>query len=516
MGAARELVTQASEFAEANVKFEDIKKALVSKELLHSSHSELERFLGSEGRELLRLLFQGHLDARGEARAVGPVVGADGVERTQVRPNTSRDLTTTVGTVRVPRARYEGRGVEGRHPADAELELPAGLYSHEVQRLLAQQAAEVSFDKAIDFVAEATGVVVPKRQAEHLVRGAAKDFEAFYAARADAGPPSGKGFLVMSLDQKGVVVRHKDLLPDTRKKAEAGRKLETRFTRGEPHARKRMATVAAVYFIEPDVRDAASVIAGLRHIKTPRPAKRPRPQEKRVWASIKRPFASVVQELFDEAERMDPKHERPWLVLLDGDLKLEARIRREARTRAVEVTMVLDAIHVLQYLWAAGHKLCPEGTTELEQWVLERFERLLNGHASTVAGGMRRSATKRGLSPQQRAPIDKAANYILKRRGLMHYDLLLEAGTPIATGVIEGACRTLINDRLDVTGARWSLDGAEAILKLRALVQSRDFDDYWGFHTDREYHRNHASKYTDDKPPDIVLRGSAPHLRLLK
>ena len=516
MGAARELVTPASRFAEANVKFEDIKKALLSKDLLHVGHGELERFIGGEGRELLRLLLQGHLDARGEARAIGPVIGEDGVERTHVRQDTSRELATTVGEVQVTRARYEGRGVDGRHPADAELELPPGQYSHDLQRLLALQAAQVSFDKSIEFVADATGVGVPKRQAEQLVRGAAKDFEDFYAERSKAAPPSDKAFLVMSIDQKGVVVRHKDLLPATQKKAEAGRKLETRFTRGEPHARKRMATVAAVYFIEPDVRDAASVIAGLRHIKPSPPVKRPRPQQKRVWASLKRSIASVVKEMFNEAERMDPRHERPWLVLLDGDAKLESAIQREVRARRVEVSLVLDAIHALQYLWAAGHKLCPEGTVELERWVLERFERILNGHAVDVAAGMRRSATKRGMPSKQREPIDKAANYFLKRRRLMNYDLCLEAGTPIATGVIEGACRTLINDRLDITGARWSLDGAESVLKLRALVQSRDFDAYWAFHTDREYHRNHASKYVDDKPPDLVLRGSKPSLRLVR
>jgi len=516
MGAARELVTQAGGFAEANVKFEDIKKALLSRDLLHASHGELERFLGSEGRELLRLLLQGHLDSRGDARAVEPVVGDDGVERTQVRSKTSRELTTTVGTVTVTRARYEGRGVDGRHPTDAELELPAGLYSHEVTRLLCQQAAQVSFERAIDFVAQTKGVAVPKRQAEQLVRNAAQDFQDFYAARAEAAPPSDKAFLVMSVDQKGVVVRHEDLLPETQKKAASGRKLATRFTRGEPRARKRMATVAAVYYIEPDVRDAESVIAGLRHIKPTEPVARPRPQSKRVWASLERPLAAVIAEMFDEAQRMDPERKRPWLVLVDGDQKLEATIRRTARARGAEVNLVLDAIHALQYLWAAGHRLCDEGTPELETWVLERFQRLLEGRASDVAAGMRRSATKRGLSAQQRAPIDTAANYFLKRKNLMLYDLCLEAGTPIATGVIEGACRTLIKDRLDITGARWSLQGAEAILKLRALMQSGDFDDYWALHTDREYHRNHASKYADEKPPAIALRGAKPVLRLVK
>ena len=516
MGAARELVTQTGWFAEADVKFEDIKKALLSSDLLHASHGELERFVTGEGRELLRSLLQGHLDARSEAVAAGPVVGADGVERAHVRKDTSRELTTTVGSVEVQRPRYEARGVDGLHPTDAELKLPPRRYSHELERLMALQAAEVSFEKAMAFVAEATGVKIPKRQAEELVRAAAQDFDAFYAERDKAAPTSGTDFVVMSVDQKGVVLRHEDLLPATQKKAQAGRKLETRLTRGEPRARKRMATVAAVYAIEPDVRDAASVIAGLRHLKPLSPVQRPRPQHKRVWASLERPMATVISEMFDAAERMDPKHERPWLVLVDGDEKLEVAIRREARARKVEVSIVLDVIHVLQYLWAAGHKLCPEGTPELESWVLERFERILKGRATEVAAGMRRSATKRHLPKHQRDPIDKAANYILKRRALMHYDLCLEAGTPIATGVIEGACRTLINDRLDVTGARWTLAGAEAVLKLRALAQSRDFDDYWAFRIEREYHRHHASLYADESPPDVVLSGHKPHLRLVK
>ena len=310
MGAARELVTETSRFAEADVKFDEIKKALLSEGLLHASHGELERFLQGEGREMLRLLLQGHLDSRSDASAVGPVVGEDGVERTNLRKNTSRQLTTTLGKVSVPRGRYEAEGVDGLHPADAELRLPPSLYSHEVTRLLAKHAAEMSFDKTIDFVNEATGVAVPKRQAEQLVGNAARDFEDFYASLREPTLPPTEGFLVMSVDQKGIVVRHQDLLPATQKQAAAGRKLETRFTRGETRARKRMATVAAVYVIEPDIREPAGVIAGLRHIKPAAPVKRPRPQNKRVWASLKRPLATVIAEMFREAQRLDPKHEQ--------------------------------------------------------------------------------------------------------------------------------------------------------------------------------------------------------------
>ena len=76
-------------------------------------------------------------------------------------------------------------------------------------------------------------------------------------------------------------------------------------------------------------------------------------------------------------------------------------------------------------------------------------------------------------------PIDWC---LIKNKKRLAYDTALADGLPIASGVIEGACRHLINDRLDITGARWSLAGAEAMLKLRSLKSSGDFDEYWSFH----------------------------------
>ena len=75
---------------------------------------------------------------------------------------------------------------------------------------------------------------------------------------------------------------------------------------------------------------------------------------------------------------------------------------------------------------------------------------------------------------------------------------------PIATGVIEGTCRHLVEDRMNLTGARWSLTGAEAVLRLRALRSSNDFDAYWKFHEQQEYERHHASHYADHRVPETV------------
>ena len=158
----------------------------------------------------------------------------------------------------------------------------------------------------------------------------------------------------------------------------------------------------------------------------------------------------------------------------------------------------------------------------LEDWVGSRLLNILQGYASSVAAGIRRSATLRGLTRQQREAADTCADYLLHHACYLRYHEYLAAGLPIATGVIEGACRHLVKDRMDLTGARWSLAGAEAVLRLRALRASGDFDEYWRFHEAQEYQRNHAALYADRtvpptrKPSPRKDRKTRAHLRIVK
>lgn len=182
--------------------------------------------------------------------------------------------------------------------------------------------------------------------------------------------------------------------------------------------------------------------------------------------------------------------------------------------------MVLDLIHVIEYLWDAARALYHERDPAAEAWVSERLLEILRGKSSLVAAGIRRRATLLELNAKQREPIDKCADYLLKYRAYLHDDQYLAAGLPIATGVIEGACRYLVKDRLEKTGARWSLEGAEAVLRLRALRASGDFDEYWKFHLQKEYERQYISRYADGKVPELEplpnRSGKGSHLRLVK
>ena len=503
-------------FGAADEYYATMKDSLKSQDFLGKSAADVERWLAIEQRELMRRLLQSHFSQAGLQVAVEPVVATDGVERTHVRAGTMRQSETLFGTIHLERTAHSGRGLSALHPVDASLNLPAHSYSHEVERQVAVLASKMSFDATVQTMAEMTGAHVPKRQAEQLVQHAAKDFEHFYNSTLFETTRVQSDLLVLTFDQKGIVLRSEDLKEATRKAAEnSQKKMDTRQSKGEKRGRKRMASVAAVYTIGPHMRTAEEIIAGLRHIRDTTVKSPPRPECKRVWASLDRELRDVITDAFNEAEQRDPERKKHWLVLLDGDAKLERWVREEAKARGIKVTIVLDFIHALEYLWTAAHVFFKEGTPEIEAWVLERLQKMLNGKISNVVAGMRRMATLRGLEKKERAPVDKAANYLLKRKGLMCYDKLLELGAPIATGVIEGACRHLICDRLDITGARWRLPSAEAVLRLRSLQSSGDFDAYWRFHEQEESRRNHASRYADGKLPAVEMPKRKAHLRLV-
>ena len=227
----------------------------------------------------------------------------------------------------------------------------------------------------------------------------------------------------------------------------------------------------------------------------------------------------MIAEATLEAERQDPEHATRWIALVDGAEMQIDLVEEITSMHEVEVTVVIDIIHVAEYVWKAAHVFHREGSPELECWAWTRVRSILEGKASTVAGAMRRAATIAGFSSGERKPVDKCADYLVKYALYLHYDRYLAAGYPIATGVIEGACRYLVRDRMELTGARWRLVGAEAVLKLRALRASGDFDAYWEFHEAREYQRNHAERYADGAVTpvkELPPSPSTPRLRRVK
>ena len=515
------LVELENPFTPAQRAFKELVQELSGVETQKKTHSELENLINVRGIEVMRLLLQGHLEARGPGVSLIPVVNND----SQVLPyrrERGRALESVFGTVWVNRIGYEAKGQSMLYPLDGDLNLPRERYSLGVRKCVTTEAVKNSFDETVEGLERTTGAHVPKRQAEELVNRAAIDFDAFYDQDSVVLEPQESGDLMaLSVDGKGVVMRESDLRQPTQKAAQKRKqKLSSKLSKGEKKGSKRMATVAAVYTVKPFERTPEQVYANIMQRLRLVEFKRPRPEQKRVWASLQKEPKEVIGEVFDEALRRDPNQQKQWIALVDGNKTQLDRIQQYAQKHSIQLTIILDLMHVLSYLWKAAHAFFQAGSKESEEWVAERFLKLLYGQASYVAGGIRRSATLRALTAAQRQPVDKCADYLLKYKEFLEYQTYLAQGFPICSGVIEGTCRHLINDRMDRTGARWSLRGAEAVLKLRSLYASGDLEDYWIFHEQQEQQRNHTSRYAEEKLPRLQTPQNGAtrsrHLNLVK
>ena len=208
---------------------------------------------------------------------------------------------------------------------------------------------------------------------------------------------------------------------------------------------KRMATVASVYTINPFVRTPQQIV---NPSEEDRKIKRPRPIGKRVWASLAKQPEQVISSAFDEALCREPNKQKRFCALVDGNKKQLSLMKKFAKRHNLNLTIVLDIIHVIEYLWKAAFVFYSNTDKQAEVWVTKRLQSILEGKSSSVAAGMRRSATLRKLTTDERKSVDACARYLLNNAEYLKYDDYLKAGLPIATGVIEGACRHLIKDRM--------------------------------------------------------------------
>jgi hypothetical protein len=490
-------------FHSAYEKFIEITTHLSAEMSGDTTHSEIEAYLETDGRELLRLLLQDSLDHHGSDRLEDVVYGADGVVRSHKRDHMETGYTSVFGAVRLARTGYSQRGINSLFPRDAQLNLPARGYSHRLQKRVAAKAAKMSFEAVANDIETETSVRLGKAQVEQIVCDAAQDFDAFYAQPCSPAlqqHAQAKPIQVLTFDGKGVVMRQAALRDATRKKAEARAQQAPRgWAPQEKSNRKRMATVAGIYHIDRHRRSAQTVarqFAPLRLVPTQRQAA-PQPMGKKLWASLQKPMKAVIETAFAEGLRRDPEQQAEWVVLVDGDPTQIDYVEKAAKAHGVSVVIILDIIHALEYLWKAAKGRFVPDDPQAAPWVAEQTERLLHGQVRTIVRSLRRWATLQGLSPKQREPIDQCTTYLANHVPYLHYPAYLAKGYPIATGVIEGACRYLVKDRMEITGARWGLEGGEAVLTLRALVINGDFDAYWEFHETQDYQRNHQAKFAE-------------------
>jgi len=390
----------------------------------------------------------------------------------------TRWLKTIFGPIPIVRLGYSQPGAQGIYPLDRDLQLPARCFSYELQKHAVVAAVQGPFQESIDRIAEFSGVSIPKRSLEEVLLDAAQDFDAFYTHRSL--PSETTSLLVAAVDAKGIPM----VKPERAQRT-------PRLSKGQKTNRKRMATVAAVFTRLPWIRTAEEVVESLFRSGPAPPTSHPpppRPENKRVWASLVKGKAAVIAEVALEMQRRDPARSKTHLALSDGERGLQKLV-----DKTLDVTLILDLIHVVEKLWKAAYVFHAEGSLEAELWVRQRTLRILHGQVSGVVQGLRQSVTKLKLSGAQAKTLSGVANYFYRNRHRMRYDHYLAQGWPIASGPVEGACKNLIKDRMERSGMRWTEAMAEAIVKLRAIYLSGDFEDYWSFHIQQDQQRLHPT-----------------------
>ena len=484
---------------------------------------EVEQELRTSGRELIRAAMQAVMDAASaaEERRSGGVDGPDGVRRRRVEDGHARSVATVFGRIRVCRLAYRAPRAANVHPLDEVLDLPAGLYSPGLARLCAQESVRGSFTDAADAVEYATGVRIGTRQIIELTRAAAADATAFYAdpgREVSAAAPDDA--LVITADGKGVPVRPEALRPGTAKLATKAKTSATDGSGGGKPHRKRMAELVCVYDLTPVPRTVEDLLPALigdddsaptgpegegdGDGEKPAAVKAPTATGKWLTASLIEDIPTVIAAGFDEATRRDPTHTRDWVALVDGNITQIEAITAQAAARGVDVTILVDYLHVAGYVWDAAKALfCTDttaGMTLARTWVHERSRMILHGRALEVADRIRTRVRDSKLTTAQRKSALEAATYLTNKAPHLDYPTALARGWPIATGVIEGACRHLVQDRMDITGARWGLDTAQAVLTLRAIATTGDLARYWQYHQQQEHHRTYSASTTPTTP----------------
>jgi hypothetical protein len=425
-------------------------------------------------------MLQGFVAAQGDGDA-GPTLEREGRVLRRSAEKHERRYLSIFGELSIERWVYavrEQQKVEAA-PLDERLSLPADEFSYVLEDWQQRLCVKESFHESVSSLRTLLGIAPSERAAEQMNQRLAQHAEHFHLAHGTPPPCEEGELLVVTADGKGVPMR-RPLLERVRCGPRRGK--------GEKANKKQMAYVGAVYSIDRYRRTADDVLDEVQ--RRERRRDRPAPQHKRVWAEMTQvregESCSGRERLFVEmaiaCHERDAQRRKILICLLDGETGLWT-MQREWLGRAVGI---LDLFHVLERLWNVAHCLHPEKSRAAEQFVAHHLRLLLEGKVGYVIGNFRRLLNRPDLSSSKKATIRTVVGYYENNRQHMRYDEYLAAGYPIGSGVAEGACRHLVKDRLEQTGMRWTVNGAQAMLHTRAIYLNGQWDDFLEYHIQTE------------------------------
>jgi len=415
----------------------------------------------------------------------------------------------------------EGQAIDWS-PLDAAVGLPAGENSYVLEDWLQRLCIHEAFGESVESLRAWLGTTVSVRTAERMTRDMSQSMEDF---RGEVIPPAEEEeeLLVVTADGKGVPMRRTlaERLREESETREGGKGGDDGERRtacgatpaaggqpsssppsagglagpggdgGERCGKKQMSYVGAVYTLARFPRTAEDVIDEVRRRK--RAPERPEPQHKHVWAQMTQlvegePMPAAPMLFLDmavECYLRNPSYEKPLICVMDGERSLW-NLAEEWFPRAVGI---LDLFHALKRLWEVAHCFHAEGSPESAEFVTHHLRMLLEGKVGYVLRSFRRLVKKHDPKGKRKKTVQSAITYYENNREHMRYDEYLAAGYPIASGVAEGACKHLVKDRMERAGMRWELEGAQAMLSLRAVYLNGLWDQFIAYRITTEQSR---------------------------
>jgi hypothetical protein len=399
-----------------------------------------------------------------------------------------KNYFSVFGKLAVPRACYRANGVNGVMPLDAQANLPERSYSYLLQEWMDLLSIRDSFLEGSVTLDNLLGCGVSASRFEVVSRESAGSYDDFYENKETPTSESEGEIHTIGFDGKGVPVI----------KSEAA-KIQSRLGKGEKRQKTKEAIVGVSYSTDPKVRTPEEVAENLVYperargkreaikkqgLKSPPPIRAKNPRR---IASLQRSKEEVMKEIITDAKKRSLHSNGPLVVVMDGALCLWSLLN--PLLKGMNWVGILDIIHVTEYLWKVGNALYGENTKEGRKWVYEHLVAILNGRVGRVIGGLKQILSKRKLKNSHRKALQDGISYFENHRQWMRYDEYLASGYPIGSGVVESTCGHTVKSRMEGTGRRWSIQGAESVLLLRSVYTSSDWDAYWETHRNLERQR---------------------------
>jgi len=467
------ILTKELAFLKAKEEFQKMielaKQAANNGVRIHEVETDLWEGLLKMGRYML----QGYVGVQGTGD-LGPTLEYEGQTLNRLEGLFDRRYVSIFGELTIPRTVYGTRLTQKFEmiPLDARLGLPESDFSYVLQGWDQSFCVQNSFDASRHNIQRILGLGQTLGSLEQMNRSMADDVESFHAAQPVPPPEQEASILVLTADGKGVPMRRD---PKQDVPAPSGR-----LKKGQKAGKKREACVGGVYTVEPFVRTADDVVDEVLRKKSKE--NRPVPQNKQLRAALTQEIEGqevkgkerIFSWFAEQVQTRNKDGTKPIVCVMDGARSLWAMLARYV----VGVICILDIYHALEYLWLAAYCFFPEGSDEAKVFVTERLMRILEGKIGYVMGGLKQMETKGNLNKAKRTQLARVLTYFENNRRFMKYDEYLAKGYPIGSGVVEGACRHLVKDRMEGTGMRWRVAGAQAMLDLRAVFLNDDWESF--------------------------------------